>query len=787
MTTVHVNTSTSYDVHIGRGILQSAGRMILPLIKGKKLALITDSNVAPLYGETVRVSLESAGFEVFVFTFPAGERSKSMKTYAALLEFLAENRLSRKDAIVALGGGVTGDLAGFAAATYLRGIDFVQIPTTLLAAVDSSVGGKTGIDLDAGKNLCGAFHQPKAVICDTDTLTTLPYSDFVSGMAEVIKCGVIRDSELFSLLDAHSDDLFAAQTGESEKTELLAQVIATCVGIKRDVVEADEFEGGLRAILNFGHTAAHAIENLSGYVIPHGIAVGAGMAVAAEYAVKLGMLDPDELYRLKKLLLAFDLPENTAGAALSYGISPEVFAPEKMAEVALYDKKAGSGEISLVLPIAIGDCEIVNTPTDKLTEFMGDDSASITLTPSPLSGSITAPVSKSSVHRLMICAAIADSPTVIRYSGAVSEDIIATRRCLTGLGATLSDVAGGVLVTPIDRSRPASDVILDCGESGSTLRFLIPVATALGGTYRFRLRGRLPERPLSPLWEELERHGAMISLNGDILTVCGDSMTTPDFVIDGGVSSQFVSGLLFAVALLRRGSVRITGKTESRPYIDMTVQTLYNYGIKVTEDNGVFTVTEISASPDEVSAEGDWSGAAFFICAGALSDEGITVRGLRTDSLQGDRRCVDIVRNMGAIAEELPDGVSIRKGTLRGITVDATDIPDLVPVIAALAATAEGETVITGVARLRLKESDRIETTCNMIRAIGGTATGCDDCIRISGGLASPSAEVNSAGDHRIAMAAAILASVAKGTVTITDSDCVKKSYPSFWVDYFGL
>lgn len=412
----------------------------------------------------------------------------------------------------------------------------------------------------------------------------------------------------------------------------------------------------------------------------------------------------------------------------------------------------------------------------------------IIITPTNLSGTITAPVSKSSVHRLMICAALADSPTVIRYSGAVSEDITATRRCLEGLGASVTDVDGGVRVTPFDRNAPIPCDPLDCGESGSTLRFLIPVAAALGGERRFILRGRLPERPLSPLKEELERHGARIDLDGNILTVCGDGMVGGEFVIDGGVSSQFISGLLFALPLMNGGCVRVTGEIQSRPYIDMTVAALYNYNIEVTEKDGAFSLSESSAhSPDSITAEGDWSGAAFYVCAGALSDEGIRIRGLDMRSLQGDKRCVDIVRQMGATVEEYPDGVLVRRGQLHGTCVDATDIPDLVPVVAALAAAAEGITTITGTARLRLKESDRIETTCRMIEAIGGNATGDDDCITVTGGFGMPKSAVDSAGDHRIAMAAAILAIAAKSQITVNGADCVKKSYPSFWEDYERL
>ncbi len=371
MTTVHVNASTSYDVVIGRGLLPNIGEMILPHFTGRKLCLVTDSTVEKLYADTVTKSLTDAGFDVCRFTFPAGEESKSMTTYAALQEFLAEHRLSRKDGIVALGGGVTGDLAGFAAATYLRGIDFVQIPTTLLAAVDSSVGGKTGIDLEAGKNLCGAFHQPRIVICDTDTLTTLDNITFSCGMAEVIKYGVIRDGELFKLLEDRVPDMFAAHNGKDDAMELLEQVIATCVGIKRDVVEADEFEGGLRAILNFGHTAAHCIENLSGYKVPHGIAVAAGMGTAAEYANKTGALAFDDAVRIWEIINAYELPTCEQQIAEWYELDEKLFTPESMAKVALSDKKAGGGSINLVIPTAIGDCRIEKTPTDRLTEFMG--------------------------------------------------------------------------------------------------------------------------------------------------------------------------------------------------------------------------------------------------------------------------------------------------------------------------------------------------------------------------------------------------------------------------------
>ncbi len=413
----------------------------------------------------------------------------------------------------------------------------------------------------------------------------------------------------------------------------------------------------------------------------------------------------------------------------------------------------------------------------------------VKLIPHALSGEVTPPVSKSSLHRLLLCAALGDRPVEVRFGGAVSDDIAATVRCLTGLGASLTETEHGLAVTPLKRDGAPSKEPLDCGESGSTLRFMLPVAAALGGEHRFLLRGRLPERPLSPLKEELLRHGAHIGLCGNILTVCGDGMRGGEFAVDGSVSSQFISGLLFMLPLMREEStVRITGRTESRPYIDMTVHALNSFGFSVTEDEGVLRLGERGDTPRYVCAERDWSGASFWVCAGALSPEGILCRGLDRDSLQGDRRCVDIVRRMGAETEWRSDGVFVRRGSLSGVRVSAEDIPDLVPVLCALAAAAEGDTEITGAARLRLKESDRIESTCRMIDALGGSSEGGGDGITVhGGGTLFPRGAVDSAGDHRIAMAAAILSSAVRDEVTVAGAECVGKSYPDFWKDYASL
>ena len=280
MKTITVQASRTYDVKIGSGLLPSLGTEVRALCKASKAVIVSDSNVFPLHGGAAVKSLEDAGFEVDDFVIPAGEESKNGQVYLELVNFLAEKQLTRSDCLIALGGGVVGDLTGFAAATYLRGIAYIQVPTTLLAAVDSSVGGKTAIDLPAGKNLCGAFCQPRLVLCDTDTLNTPPEDIFRDGRAEVIKYGVLYDEALF----AHLTEKGLAFHRED--------VIARCVELKRDVVMEDEFDTGTRMKLNLGHTVGHGVEAQSHFSVSHGKAVAIGMAIVARSAAKAASAPP---------------------------------------------------------------------------------------------------------------------------------------------------------------------------------------------------------------------------------------------------------------------------------------------------------------------------------------------------------------------------------------------------------------------------------------------------------------------------------------------------------------
>jgi len=342
MRSVTVKTSATYEVLIGSGLLQKAGEAVKKVISPCKAAIVTDSTVVHLYEETVRKSLTEAGFSVCTFVFPAGEASKNMHTLSHLLEFLAKEEMTRTDMIVALGGGVTGDLAGFGAAVYLRGIPFVQIPTTFLAAIDSSVGGKTAVDLEAGKNLAGAFYQPKLVLCDTDVLQTLPEVVFADGIAEALKYGVLGDAALFEKIAG------------GDFRQDLEEIIETCVSMKRDVVEEDEFDTGKRQLLNLGHTFGHAIEQKSHFQMTHGHAVAIGMHLIAKAAEAKGIAEKGTAAAIAKALEQNQLPKETT------------FSPAEVAEGTLRDKKRRGGTISFVFPKKIGACEIVKIPVEEV-------------------------------------------------------------------------------------------------------------------------------------------------------------------------------------------------------------------------------------------------------------------------------------------------------------------------------------------------------------------------------------------------------------------------------------
>ncbi|MBR3691621.1 MAG: 3-dehydroquinate synthase [Clostridia bacterium] len=343
MKCITVSASSAYDVLVGAGLLDSLGRIVRAVLNVPTAVLVSDSRVDALYGDRAESALRAADYRVIRYVFPAGEGSKNTAEYVRMLEFFAAQGVDRSSCVIALGGGVTGDLAGFAAATYLRGIPVVQVPTSVLACVDSSVGGKVAVDLTAGKNLAGAFHQPRAVVCDTQLLDTLSPDFYIDGCAEILKYGMICDRALLDGL-----------TGPDFDRE---EIIARCISHKRDIVCRDEFDSGERQLLNFGHTFGHAVERLSDYRISHGRAVAIGMAIMSRAAARMGICPEADARLCCEKLAAFSLPTECE------------YTPEQLAAVAAGDKKRRGNSVTLVVPKEAGRCVLNPVPMDRLADY----------------------------------------------------------------------------------------------------------------------------------------------------------------------------------------------------------------------------------------------------------------------------------------------------------------------------------------------------------------------------------------------------------------------------------
>jgi len=409
-----------------------------------------------------------------------------------------------------------------------------------------------------------------------------------------------------------------------------------------------------------------------------------------------------------------------------------------------------------------------------------------TLKPGPMAGTVAAIPSKSQAHRLLICAALSDLPSAV-VCGGTSKDIEATAACLRAMGAEIDRQGDRLEITP---TGAAAETVRDlpCGESGSTLRFLLPVCGALGLTARFHMEGRLPQRPMGPLTEVLASHGMEIAQDGPVLT-CRGRLRPGGYALPGDISSQYISGLLFALPLLDgESSLHITTRIESGAYIAMTLDALALGGVAVeaTADGFRIPGNQRPRLPAGCRVEGDWSNAAPFLCAGAVAGP-VTVTGLRLDSTQGDRQILDVLRRFGAEVETGADAVTVFPAPLRGIKIDGAEIPDLIPVLAAVAAAAEGDTVVVNAGRLRLKESDRLAATARLLRGLGGSVDELPDGLVIHGTGRLLGGTADAAGDHRMAMTAAVCSLICRASVTIPGAACVEKSYPAFFQDWASL
>lgn len=362
MRTVNIKASREYNVVIGAGLLAKAGSLITEVApKATKALLVSETNVAPLYAATVKASLEEAGLQVFEYTFAAGEQSKNINSITGMWGVMATNAFTRTDIVVSLGGGVAGDMSGFAAATFLRGIQVAQIPTSLLAMVDACVGGKTGIDLPEGKNQVGAFHQPSIVIEDTECLKTLSDETFTEGLGEVLKYAFIMDKELYSLLRDTADQGKALNL--RNEAELLEDIVGKCVADKAYTIMNDEFDNGIRQTLNFGHTAGHVIEKDSNFTLAHGLCVAKGMGLFITACKELGMCESEEADKMLNLMKAYNLP------------TEDNSTPESIVKGAMNDKKKRGNTLSIILVNKIGEAEIVKVTPEEFLKFLKKETA----------------------------------------------------------------------------------------------------------------------------------------------------------------------------------------------------------------------------------------------------------------------------------------------------------------------------------------------------------------------------------------------------------------------------
>jgi 3-phosphoshikimate 1-carboxyvinyltransferase/3-dehydroquinate synthase len=749
---------TQSKILLDNGLIGETGKLIKNIATGKNILIVSDTNVSKFYLNTVKDSLEKSGYKVGSHIFEAGEQSKNYKTYIDILSSASENMLTRNDCIIALGGGVVSDIAGFAAATYMRGIKYITISTSLLGMVDAAIGGKTGIDTEYGKNLTGCFYQPSFVICDLDTLHTLPIEEYKNGFGEIIKYAVLNEN-IFNL----------ANQG------LEKPLIEACIKFKMDIVNKDEKEGSVRRLLNLGHTFGHAIEKASNYQEKHGEAVVKGLYIMAKAAKNSGKLKEESFDKIEEMIS-------------KYGFSTKnIYTTKALIEIIKTDKKMENNEVINLVDIEdLGQCSIRKISLEDLKEYV--EGEVIVIERSKIKGVIEVPASKSVAHRAFICAALADKETLIngRIKG---DDIDVTIEALNKLGAKIiKKSVSQFLVTPLPRKiKTDKPIELDMKSSGSSLRFLLPIVAALGVKARFVGSAGLSKRPISELIKLLKSKGLNVSSETLPFEISG-TISPGKYVIDGSISSQYITGLLLALPILKGESlIEVIGEKVSKNYIDVTLNVQNEFNVNISTGDNFYEIKGNNGyiSPGEYNVEGDYSSAAAMFCLAAVAGA-VEVTGLSESSLQGDKVVLDILERMGATVKRKENSVHVKKGKLKATNFDAKNCPDLVPVLAVTLGVVNGTSRIYSCDRLKAKESDRLTETISLLRDFGIPAEIDGDTLVILGGRPFGTF-YRCPDDHRMAMAATILASVADRSTGIFNFQCVSKSYPDFFDDFRAI
>ncbi|KAF1983242.1 Pentafunctional AroM protein [Aulographum hederae CBS 113979] len=799
---------------------------ILTNFPSSKYVLITDTNLGPTYIPPFQAAFDrlAAGQDTKLLThqISPGETSKSRATKAAVEDWMISQGCVRDTVIIALGGGVMGDLIGYVAATFMRGVKVIQVPTTLLSMVDSSIGGKTAIDIPAGKNLIGAFKQPERIFIDLKFIETLPKREFINGMAEVIKTAAIWDETEFAALEDDCDLIMKAletkvpqgQPRFASIAKSLKRIVVGSARVKATVVSADEKEGGLRNLLNFGHSIGHAMEAILTPQILHGECVAIGMVKEAELARYLGVLDPSAVARLAKCIAGYGLPTSLEDKTVRKRAASKHCPVDQLINIMAVDKKNDGQKKKIVLLSAIGKCH------EPKASIVADRDIRLVLSPSvlvhpglnsPPQTTCKPPGSKSISNRVLVMAALGSGSC--RITNLLHSDD--TQVMLTAIaklkGATYAweDDGATLVVTGNGGDLKASADQLYLGNAGTAARFLTTVATLAkpNSVSSTILTGnaRMKQRPIGPLVDSLKANGVGVSYLENAGTLPLDITAAGGF--EGGVieltatvSSQYVSSLLLCAPYAKNPvTLRLVGgKVISQPYIDMTTAMMATFGVHVkrseTEENCYHIPKQAYSNPDKYEVESDASSATYPLAIAAITGTTCTVPNIGSKSLQGDAKfAVDVLKPMGCTVKQTDTSTTVTgppQGGLQPIPeVDMEPMTDAFLTASVLAAVASpnatgATTRITGIANQRVKECNRIQAMEDELAKFGVTCRQLDDGIEVDGrglDLSTPKEGIHCYDDHRVAMSFACLAVAAPQPTLILERECTGKTWPGWW------
>ncbi|KAF8066711.1 Shikimate dehydrogenase [Lyophyllum atratum] len=829
------------SIHCGFHLIPYIAQTVLTSLPSSTYVLVTDSHVANFHltdfehefeAALEKLSRGSASKPRFLsHVIPPGETSKSREGKANVEDFLLLNRCTRDTVILALGGGVIGDLVGFVAATFMRGVRFVQIPTTLLAMVDSSVGGKTAIDTPLGKNLIGAFWQPEYIFIDAAFLETLPSREFSNGMAEVVKTAAIWNEAEFGSLESNSAEIFAAiqspsanYAGRSKDTrskaqDLLLSVIVGSISVKSHIVTIDERETGLRNLVNFGHTIGHAIEAVLTPTILHGECVSVGMILEAEVSRQMGILGQVGVGRLSRCLKAYNLPISLSDPRIANLPAAKLLTVDRLLDIMKVDKKNSGAEKKIVILSRIGatyEQKATVVRDSIIAKTLSEAAKVVPGVPQHDPVKMATPGSKSISNRALVLAALARGTCRLRNLLHSDDTQVMMAALLELKGASFEwEDEGETLVVHGGEgslSVPSKGKEIYLGNAGTAARFLTTVCTLVQSspsddTHTTVITGnaRMKQRPIGPLVTALLANGSSIDFlesEGCLpLAIGPNGLKGGTIQLAASVSSQYVSSILLCAPYAAEPvTLELTGgQVISQPYIDMTIAMMREFGIVVTrrKDEATGALLDVYdipkgtyVNPEVYNIESDASSATYPLAIAAITGTTCTIENIGTASLQGDARFAkEVLERMGCEVTQTAVSTTVRGppiGQLKAIEeIDMTVMTDAFLTATVLAAVANGKTRILGIANQRVKECNRIRAMMDELAKFGVETIELDDGLEIIGKPIKDlkrGVSVHCYDDHRVAMAFSVLSTVVEDTI-IEEKRCVEKTWPNWWDD----